>query len=250
MRVLRITAEGLTTSFRYPHFMLGVHPTFPMPPPATIYGHVCSALGEWVAPDSFRFAYHFTHEGEFTDLEHIHLVSPASGYLKGTRHPKVLEGNINPFQRHQLFRPRLTLYLDRPAWADAFRQPHYAVVLGRSQDLFTYREVRVLDLVQVERAYIEHTLLPHAMHLHVMRGVALTMPRLLDYSQARAPTFGRYLALTERVVLPPEDGNLRLASLDYGPFWVDPTTPDVRGTHRAVVWHRFTGTDDDTTLFA
>lgn len=54
MQVLKIVLEGVTTSFRYPHFMLGVQPSFPPPPPATIYGHVCSALGEWVAPEGWR----------------------------------------------------------------------------------------------------------------------------------------------------------------------------------------------------
>ena len=50
MRVLKVTLEGITTSFRYPHFMVNVQPSYRMPPPATIYGHICSALGEWVSP--------------------------------------------------------------------------------------------------------------------------------------------------------------------------------------------------------
>ena len=33
MKVLKIVAEGLTTSFRYPHFMQQIHPSFQMPPP-------------------------------------------------------------------------------------------------------------------------------------------------------------------------------------------------------------------------
>ena len=28
MKVLKIVAEGLTTSFRYPHFMQQIHPSF------------------------------------------------------------------------------------------------------------------------------------------------------------------------------------------------------------------------------
>ena len=87
MRVLKVVAEGITTSFRYPHFMQQIHPTFPMPPPATIYGHICSALGEWVSPEGVRFAYHFTHDGEVEDLEHIIVLSVATGKLKGTDKP-------------------------------------------------------------------------------------------------------------------------------------------------------------------
>ena len=51
MRVLKIVAEVSITSFRRPHFMWGIQPTFRMPPPATIYGHICSALGDTVPPE-------------------------------------------------------------------------------------------------------------------------------------------------------------------------------------------------------
>ncbi len=114
MRVLKVVLEGTTTSFRYPHFMLSIQPSFPLPPPATIYGHICSALGEWVAPEGLRFAYHFTVAGVGEDLEHIHVLQASGGKLGETRLPKVLEGDINPFNRHILLHPRLVLYLNRP----------------------------------------------------------------------------------------------------------------------------------------
>lgn len=68
MQVLKVVVEGLTTSFRYPHFVQGVQPTFEMPPPATIYGHICSALGEWVDPKGVTFAYHLLPKVELTML--------------------------------------------------------------------------------------------------------------------------------------------------------------------------------------
>ena len=111
MYVLKIVAEGVTTSFRRPHFMHGIQPTFRMPPPATIYGHICSALGDVIAPDDIAFAYHFTAQAGFSDIEHVHMVAASSGKLKNTGHPKVLEGSIQPFKRELLFQPRLTLYL-------------------------------------------------------------------------------------------------------------------------------------------
>lgn len=248
MEVLRITAEGLTTSFRYPHFLFGSQPSYPMPPPATIYGHLCSALGAWVDPARVAFAYQFTHAGRFQDLEHVHLLRRSRGKLPDTRLPKVMEGQVNPFQREQLLLPRLTLYLNRPEWAAAFRSPRYPVLLGRSQDLFTYLEVRCLTLQRAERAYLEHTLLPHAMAPQVMRGLAITMPRYLDYEQGRAPRFAAYLMLEERIFLPPEPGEgLRLA-MPYGPYWVDPTSPTVRGAQRAVIWHTFVDEADAAPL--
>lgn len=238
MRVLKVVAEGLTTSFRYPHFMQQVHPTFPMPPPATIYGHIASALGDWFDPASARFAYHFSHQGLVSDKEHIILLTAATGKLPGTSWPKVIEGNVNPFERQLLFRPRLVLYLDRPEWEPAFRSPRYAVVLGRSQDLFTYTSVEVTELEHAERAYFEHTLLPHDMALQVGRGVAIAMPRYLDPENNRAPTFARYLVLEERVTLPRDQGR-QFAGVANGPYWVDPTSPEVKGARLGLAFHAF-----------
>lgn len=243
MRVLKVVAEGITTSFRYPHFIQGIHPTFQMPPPATIYGHICSALGEWFDPTGVQFAYHFTHQGQARnkDLEHIILLTPSTGYLPGTKIPKVLEGLVNPFERDLLFQPRLTLYINRPEWETAFRSPRYAVVLGRSQDLFTYTSVSVIDVRQEERAYFEHTLLPHDMALQIQRGVTVLMPRYLDYARHRTPAFERYVVIHEQVLLPPEpdDDTYRFSHLSYGPYWVDPTTPQVKGAHMGLAFISF-----------
>jgi len=239
MKVLKVVAEGITTSFRYPHFMQQVHPTFPMPPPATIYGHIASALGEWFDPEGVHFAYHFTYEGQTNDKEHIILLAPAVGYLPDTKFPKVIEGNVNPFERELLFKPRLTLYLDQPQWRDAFRSPHYAVSLGRSQDLFSYTSVEVLELQRAERAYFEHTLLPYDMTLQIQRGVAMLMPRQLDYGHNRRPTFDRYLVLQQRVFLPPDEGPRFVEGPSH--YWVDPTSPEHEDAHLGLVFLSFTG---------
>jgi len=238
MRVLKVVAEGLTTSFRYPHFMQGVHPSYPMPPPATIYGHISSALGEWFDPAGVRFAYRFTHAGEVRDKEHIIVLSPASGKLPETGIPKVLEGNVNPFERHLLFQPRLTLYINRPEWEPAFRSPRYAVVLGRSQDLFTYTEVKVVELKQAERAYFQNTLVPHEMALQIGRGLTVLMPRFLDYGDNRQPSFAQYVVVNERVVLP-NDEVPRFEHLRYGPYWVDPTAPTYNGIPQGLAFLSF-----------
>lgn len=245
MRVLKVVAEGLTTSFRYPHFMLEIHPTFQMPPPATIYGHICSALGEWFDPAGVRFAYHFTHQGRVRnrDIEHVIMLRPATGYLPDTGIPKVLEGIVAPFQRDLLFQPRLTLYINRPDWEAAFRSPRYAVTLGRSQDLFTYTYVGVIELQQADRAYFEHTLAPHEMALRTMRGVTVLMPRYLDYTRNRAPTFERYVVIEDRIL---SDEFYTFGPQPHGPYWIDPTTPKVKDAHLGLVFLSFVGDDNDS----
>lgn len=241
MQVLKVIAEGITTSFRYPHFMYQIHPTYEMPPPATIYGHIASALGEWFDPREVRFAYHFSYAAKVDDLEHIILLATTSGKLPESSYAKVLEGNINPFRRTLLFQPRLVLYLDRPDWMGAFLSPKYPVVLGRSQDLFMYTTVAVVELVESDHAYIEHTLLPYRANRFTNRGYAVLMPRWIDYSQGRHPTFERYFVIHERIHCP--DDLLLLENSQLFHLWIDPETPQVRGQHLGLFFHSFVDVD-------
>lgn len=236
MEVLRVTLEGEVTSFRYPLTMVGRQLSFPMPPPATIYGHVCSALGMWVDPRSFRFAYRFSFTASFDDLEHIHVLSASGGKLPNSEAPKVLEGNINPFRRQLLFRPRLVLYLTRPDWREAFLHPAYPVVLGRSQDLCTYTEVRVVRLEERAQGYFEHTLLPFEYPLKVPQGLVMNMPKWLDVQRNRAPRFARYTLVNRRV--PTDDPRIVIIGEAPTSFWVDPESPaDEAGRQRVLVFH-------------
>jgi CRISPR-associated protein Cas5t len=241
MQVLKVVAEGFTTSFRYPHFMQGVHPSFEMPPPATIYGHICSTLGEWIPPEGIEFAYHFTYSSQFEDVEHVHVLTASTGKLPGVDLPKILAGNVNPFKRFILFKPRLILYLNKPEWEQAFRSPRYAVILGRSQDLFTYTSISCIELIRDKRAYFEHTLAPYRTVLQTGRGLAVVMPRYLDYFKNRTPYFARYVILRQRVYC---DYFIRYNN-QTGEFLVDPTLSQDKGAHLGLFFHTFTGDYDD-----
>ena len=227
MRALKITAEGLTTSFRYPHFMIGVQPTYDMPPPATLYGHIASALGHWFNPQGVRFAVRFTYRAKQTDIETTYFLKAARGKIPSDKtFPKVLEGKPNPLKRELLFFPRMVLYLNRPDWLEAFRRPHYPVVLGRSQDLFTYRRVEIVDLQPVEHAYLEHTLLPYDYAKRTAAGHSVLMPAWLDYTRRRFPTFARYVVLHRRVH---SRDFLRWPGEPAPELWADPTEPTIHG---------------------
>jgi CRISPR-associated protein Cas5t len=245
MRVLKVTLEGITTSFRYPHFMIGVQPTFPMPPPATIYGHICSTLGEWFDPAGVAFAYHFTSQSGFEDMEHLHIVSGAGGKLPGTALPKVLEGSIQPLKRQLLFTPRLVLYLNKPEWEGAFHSPVYPVALGRSQDLATYTDVRVIELEEQHDVHLEHTLLPFEMATRIGMGLVTLMPRYVDYTQNRRPFFARYLLLQRRV-LTTSKGFLQYGDIPMR-FWADPSER-ISDLPRGLAFHTFVG--DEYEAFA
>src|SRR5581483_4254923 len=215
-------------------------------PPATIYGHVCSALGEWFDPTDVQFAYHFTHEGKCEDVEHIHVLAPEGGKLPGTKIPKVLGGAVNPFKRQMFFKPRLTLYLNRPEWREKFYSPSYPVVLGRSQDLFTYTSVSLVELERAERAYFEYTLAPYQASLMTATGYVVLMPRFLDYANNRRPTFARYVVLNRRVTQLFQFEGMSVSN----DFWVDPTAPQVEGLPLGLWFHTWTGEYDDTPRMA
>jgi CRISPR-associated protein Cas5t len=239
MLVTRVEIEAPVTSFRYPHFLVGRQPSYEMPPPATLYGHLCSAVGEWVTPDDLAFGLRFTYAAKADDLEHQTIVARATGKLPGSALPKVTEGSVTPTRREFLFDARLTLYVTGD-WCQAFRSPRYAVVLGRSQDLASYRSIAVVQLQPAPEAYYEHTLLPWRLRPAVVRARAETMARWVDYSRGRQAHFDRFLIVKERVRTTVPREWLRLSDGD-APHWIDPDSPVVDGLHRGVWLHRLQG---------
>lgn len=227
LKVVRVMAEGITSSFRYPFFAQGVHPTLPMPPPATIYGHVSSTLGNWLNAESLTFGYSFTHSGEFTDYEHLWF-----------------NGTMNPFTRHLLFEPRLTLYLSAEELGPlyrAFRSPYYTVVLGRSQDLMTYTSVEIIELTSAEKCCFEGTLLPPWL-APVVEGSTVTMTMARYINERREPDWDSYAILRGRGRFPVE-GAIPTADMPEQ-VWVDPDFCDYPGQPdlpRGVWFHAFTG---------
>jgi CRISPR-associated protein Cas5t len=187
LEVLRVQMVGTVTSFRYPHYVQGFQPTYEMPPPATIYGHICSAAGEYIPPASTWFGYCFTHQGKFIDYqEHLHFSDPIQPF---------------PFNRELLYNPMLTLYLTDLTLEAAFRSPRYAVVLGRSQDLMTYTAIERVTLKRADSGYFEHTLLPLSMAPRLRQPtIAVTMPRYID--PRRQTTWGQYAMLQTRAPWP------------------------------------------------
>lgn len=260
MQALKIELEGVTTSFRYPHILIGRQPSYPLPPPATIYGHVASALGEYPAPNSFKFAYTFTHAGSVDDYEHTWFVREANaeglkkfkedmGSTEKKRfsafqknHEVNIAGGINPTVREMLFQPRLTLYLDRTDWLEAFRTPAFPVLLGRSQDLAAYTRVEVVELEERQAGYFDHCLLPFdPWRPRVGLGQGLLMPRHIDPQDRQRVTWARYVALTHRAFLPLEGERGNEPQLIHGVpegfrVWVDPSTEERRGRQRALEW--------------
>ena len=203
--VLKIEMSAITASFRYPHVMIGRLPTFEMPPPATIYGHLCGVWGEWFNPGDLEFSYVFTHGGIGEDVELGHMIEFGSGRSEKTLGglPKNMEGSLNPQRRQFLFRPRMTLYLkgnDKilQRLEQAFKSPAFAYILGRSQDLATVHSITWVRLKQASGAFFANTLLPWTLRQWVSVGRPVYMPKWINYHKLREPVFERYLEIDDR----------------------------------------------------
>lgn len=250
MQVLRVVLEGTTTSFRYPHFMVGRQPSYSLPPPATIYGHISSALGDWPARNEFRFAYSFTCEGVGDDLESVHIAELKPGWLnRAAGITRNLEATVNPLPRQILLKPKLSLYLDTPhlaEWYEAFRAPRYPVLLGRSQDLASYVSVEKVELMESESGYFEGTLLPTEYRQRTYAGVLTNMPLYINPKNRRQVDWAMFLALDSQVRFSQElperlKGNSVFCPPENGPTLIDLTSPTWRGLQRGIIWHSFAG---------
>jgi CRISPR-associated protein Cas5t len=235
--VLKVEIEGDITSFRYPHFTQGYQPTYDMPPPSTIYGLVCSAVGKLIDPANFEFGYHFEHSGKFVDYkEHLHYLDPIQP---------------NPLDRELLFKPRLTLYLSDSSLPRAFRRPYHSLTLGRSQDLVQVTSLKEIELIETAQGVFAHTLLPldfaPTLAVHT---VAATMPRYID--KRRHVNWGVYAMLTSSAVYPSpspdkdaalsEELALDMSSLyPQKLWWADETVRTRQGQPRLVFWHSLIG---------
>ncbi len=147
MKTIRVLIEGWVTSFRYPAFISGFQPTLPVPPLSTIYGLISAAKGELVTPDDLSVGYVFNHQGKAVDLETIYELSG-------------LKGKSNVIKREFLVNPKIYLYLTDLEYLDYFKRPHYPLLLGRSTDLVTIREIKEIDLEKRSNIKLGKTILP------------------------------------------------------------------------------------------
>lgn len=242
MLVTRVEVFAQTTSFRLPYFLVGRQPSYEMPPLSTVYGHLCSAVGEWVDPNSLVLGYRFTYRARVDDLEHQTMIVRASGRLPGSNAPKVTGGSVVPTRREFLFDAHMTLYVGGD-WTAAFKAPRYAAVLGRSQDLASYSRVDLMDLERTEAVCYEWTLLPWRLRPRVLRARAETMPRWIDYENGRQSYFDRFLVVTDSIFTDRPDHFVRSAG-DPDFHWSDPQASTIAGRPRGVWMHPLTKGED------
>ncbi len=267
LEVTRVKVAAPVTSFRHPFFVVGVQPSFDIPPPSTIHGHCASALGHWPDPATFFFGVHFTYRSKVRDLEHQHITSALPGRSKtmvpvaGGQVRATTEITVQPVVREMLFGAELTLYLDREV-GRAFRAPVYPMILGRSQDLAEVLEVEDVTLEKVvpsveeaqrrghspesssarRQVRLEHTLLPRSVRPCVRFGATVLLPRYISEPPERNATFAQFILLHEPVFWGGPDDSSRtfdhVEGISLVDFYCDPSFEDDDGFARGVWIHR------------
>ena len=152
---VRLDICAYTASFRIPG-MMGYQTTSPVPPPATVYGLLAAAAGREVTPEETWIAYRFEYVTQAQDLETI--ISFFDGGPSWSQ--KLNAVNAAPIIREFLFQPRLVLYLKPGDVAEAFLEPRYALLLGRSQDVAYVEARRAVALESVSEGHLAGALLP------------------------------------------------------------------------------------------
>lgn len=209
MKALRVALRADSASFRHPHIQYGRQPSLPMPPPATIYGLMAAARGNYFNSAALRFAVQYEMAGQGNDIEYLHIaeVGPRRASPKawsGWSEVVNLVAQGTPFERQMHLFPRLTLWLqgedgELAVWREAFRSPRYTLSLGRSQDLASVTHVDEVDLEESDAYCLAHTLLPWSFRVRTHLGASVLMPRIIDLEDRRTVAWERYVTLDQPV---------------------------------------------------
>lgn len=137
MKAYRVHLTSWTASFRYPNLISGFQPSLDVPPLSTIYGLISAAAGRYVSARDLSLGFVFTSGSQTIELETIYQFS-----AKSTR----LLTKPNVIRRQILFDNHLWLYMTDTELAGRFKEPHFQMLLGRSNDLATVATVDAVDL--------------------------------------------------------------------------------------------------------
>lgn len=219
MRTLRIQVEGVTASFRYPHFLIGRQPTYPMPPPSAIFGMISGALGDYPQLEEYQFAYTFKCEKKrVDDLETIWTIEPNTS-TRGASKDYNVNATSNVLPREWLIYPKMSLYIsgqNLDELEQAFKMPRYAPVLGRSQDLVSYTKVEQVELALSSTGQLQEGLYPISLREDIPYGASIMMPKSIDPTNRWNVNWEWYIALD----YPLKFGEDKVAK-HANPFWID-----------------------------
>jgi CRISPR-associated protein Cas5t len=128
----------------------GFQPTLMVPPLSTMNGLISAAMGKYFAITTQRFGYVFYSSGKTVDLETIYQIGHSG-----------VKSNV--IKREFLFDNHLWMYTDSQEIKNAFEKPVYPLLLGRSSDLASVKEITCIDREEkTELKHLQGTIVPFA----------------------------------------------------------------------------------------
>ena len=147
MKAYRIKISTWTSSFRYPNIISGYQPTLRVPPISTILGMLNACAGKYLHFHNFDLGYYFTFSTVSTDLETIYQFA-----VNGNNVPSN-QVKSNVIRREFLYDCKLFLYLTDENIVNYLRNPHYSLLLGRSNDLASIDSIEEVELEEIQNAF-------------------------------------------------------------------------------------------------
>jgi len=215
MKVYRIHISSWTASFRYPNMISGFQPTLDAPPFSTINGLISAAKGDYFKPENEKIGFVFRADSKIVDIEKIYQMKNS---LSGI--------NSNVIEREFFSSPELFLYTDSQKISSYFEKPKFPLLLGRSNDLATVKDIKELEVSEKEKLNnLKGTIIPFKLGL--MAGLVQALPKYFSNTIPRRNTgtqpyyvLGSNYRQKENEILSPgfEDKQEEL-QIDWDVYW-------------------------------
>ena len=163
LKAVRVQCFGISNGLRTP-LSQNIQDTLPLPTPTTLIGILGAALGISrktisVLYSKFQLGVVGTHLTTFQDLTRI-VKYQSRGFIKK-------ESSL--LIRENLFNSKFTLWfipvrdIAISEVYDAFKNPKYALSIGRDDEIVRIDEVKVVSLEEIENPLIESTVVPFSL---------------------------------------------------------------------------------------
>jgi CRISPR-associated protein Cas5t len=132
----------------------GYQPTLSVPPLSTINGLIMAAKGDWYVASNEKVGYFFCYKTKNIDLETIYQMGQSNSQIKS-----------NVIRREFLTDANLYLYTDSEGVVSFFQNPQFQLLLGRSGDLASIKEIKELEVKEkTELNNVTGTIIPFIKH--------------------------------------------------------------------------------------
>jgi CRISPR-associated protein Cas5t len=155
MKVLHITFQAYTATFKMPFINTGVAISAPVPSYSNIVGLISCCKGSLIEKNETLIGFKYSYDGIGRDLETTTRLFMDSKKEILKRNPE--KGII---MREFHVNPKLDIYLDNLELKKFFERPIGVPTLGRSQDIAWISNIEIIEVEEACEGKMKPTLIP------------------------------------------------------------------------------------------